>query len=247
MTRIAPFLAVQSPCSLPALLKSTLVGLGMMMGFGQFASAADTAANQQPTIRAMLGAEAIGRLEPKTTALLVIDFQNEYFTGRMPIPDGMKALENTQRLIKFADKQHIQVIHVQHIAPDGAAVFATNGKTVDFHPLMKPRPQDKLVQKTSVSVFASTDLDAQLKQAGVKTLIITGLMTHACVAGAARDAAPLGYDVVVASDATATRAITRADGRSVSKDELHNSALAEIEDTFGSVLSTSQIIALPVN
>ncbi|WP_256659342.1 cysteine hydrolase family protein [Pseudomonas sp. KBW05] len=219
----------------------------MMMGLGQFAVAAETATNPHPTIRAMSGAEAIGRLDPKTTALLVIDFQNEYFTGRMPIPDGMKALENTQRLIKFADKEHIQVIHVQHIAPDGAAVFATNGKTVDFHPLMKPRPQDKLVQKTSVSVFASTDLDAQLKQAGIKTLIISGLMTHACVAGAARDAAPLGYDVVVASDATATRAITRADGRSVSKDELHNSALAEIEDTFGSVLSTSQIIALPVN
>jgi len=57
----------------------------------------------------------------------------------------------------------------------------------------------------------------------------------------------LGYDVVVASDASATRAITRADGRSVTKDELHNSALAEIEDTFGSVLTTSQIIALPVN
>ncbi|MFL1551024.1 cysteine hydrolase family protein [Pseudomonas sp. D47] len=233
--------------SLPAMLKSTLVGLGMMMGFGHYAVAADTAANQQPTIRAMLGAKPTERLDPKTTALLVIDFQNEYFTGRMPIPDGMKALENTQRLIKFADKEKIQVIHVQHIAPDGAAVFAKNGKTVDFHPLMKPRAQDTLVQKTTVSVFASTDLDAQLKKAGVKTLIISGLMTHACVAGAARDAAPLGYDVVVASDASATRAITRADGHSVTKDELHNSALAEIEDTFGSVLTTSQIIALPLN
>lgn len=240
-------ITAQPTRSLPALLKSTLVGLGMLMGLGQYAVAAETAANKQPTIRAMLGAKPTDRLDPKTTALLVIDFQNEYFTGRMPIPDGMKALENTQRLIRFADKEKIQVIHVQHIAPDDAAVFAKNGKTVDFHPLMKPRPQDILVQKTTVSVFASTDLDAQLKKAGIKTLIISGLMTHACVAGAARDAAPLGYDVVVASDATATRAITRADGRSVNKDELHNSALAEIEDTFGSVLTTAQIIALPLN
>lgn len=240
-------ITAQPTRSLPALFKSTLVGLGMLMGLGQYAIAAETAANKQPTIRAMLGAKPTDRLDPKITALVVIDFQNEYFTGRMPIPDGMKALENTQRLIQFADKEKIQVFHVQHIAPDDAAVFAKNGKTVDFHPLMKPRPQDKRVQKTTVSVFASTDLDAQLKKAGVRTLIITGLMTHACVAGAARDAAPLGYDVVVASDASATRAITRADGRSVTKDELHNSALAEIEDTFGSVLTTSQIIALPVN
>lgn len=240
-------ITAQPTRSLPALLKSTLVGLGMLMGLGHYAVAAEAAANKQPTIRAMLGAKPTDQLDSKTTALLVIDFQNEYFTGRMPIPDGMKALENTQRLIRFADKEKIQVIHVQHIAPDDAAVFAKNGKTVDFHPLMKPRPQDMLVQKTTVSVFASTDLDAQLKKAGIKTLIISGLMTHACVAGAARDAAPLGYDVVVASDATATRAITRADGRSVTRDELHNSALAEIEDTFGSVLTTAQIIALPLN
>jgi hypothetical protein len=33
----------------------------------------------------------------------------------------------------------------------------------------------------------------------------------------------------------------------VSKDALHNAALAEIEDTFGSVLSTAQIVALPVH
>ncbi|WP_438866578.1 cysteine hydrolase family protein [Pseudomonas sp. L1(2025)] len=247
MTNVTLFKSAQSSRSVSSLFKSAAVALGLMMGMGQFAAAADAPVNAHPTIRAMFGAKSTDHLDPKTTALVVIDFQNEYFTGRMPIPDGMKALENTKRLIAFADKEKIQVIHVQHIAPPGSAVFATDGKTVDFHPLMQPRPQDKIVRKTTVSVFASTDLDAQLKKDNVKTLIITGLMTHACVAGAARDAVPLGYDVVVASDATATRAITRANGKSVSKDELHNSALAEIEDTFGSVLTTSQIIALPVN
>ncbi|MBW1250798.1 cysteine hydrolase [Pseudomonas tolaasii] len=247
MTHTSVATNVRSNRSLSSVFKSAVVGLSLMMGVGQVAMAAETSVNKQPTIRAMFGAQPTDQLDAKTTAMLVIDFQNEYFTGRMPIPDGIKALDNTKRLIAFADKEHIPVIHVQHIAPAGSPVFALDGKTVDFHPLMKPRPQDKVIQKTSVSVFASTDLDAQLKKAGVKTLIITGLMTHACVAGAARDAVPLGYNVVVASDATATRAITRANGQSVSKDELHNSALAEIEDTFGSVLTTSQIVALPVH
>jgi nicotinamidase-related amidase len=112
---------------------------------------------------------------------------------------------------------------------------------------MKPRAQDKQVQKSTVSVFASTDLDSQLKKAGIKTVIISGLMTHACVAGAARDAVPLGYGVVVASDASATRTITRANGDSVSADSLHRAALAEIEDTFGDVLTTAQIIDLPLH
>lgn len=95
-------------------------------------------------------------------------------------------------------------------------------------------------------MFASTDLAAQLSKAGINTLIISGLMTHACVAGAARDAAPLGFNVIVASDASATRAITRLNGQSVDKDALHQSALAEVEDTFGDVMTTEQIIKLPV-
>jgi nicotinamidase-related amidase len=71
-------------------------------------------------------------------------------------------------------------------------------------------------------------------------------MTHACVAGAARDAAPLGYNVLVASDASATRAITRVSGEAIDKDALHKAALAEVEDTFGDVMTTAQIIKLPV-
>jgi nicotinamidase-related amidase len=72
-------------------------------------------------------------------------------------------------------------------------------------------------------------------------------MTHACVAGGARDAAPLGYQVVVASDASATRAITRVNGDTVDKDSLHRAALAEIEDTFGDVMTTQQIVRLPLD
>jgi len=211
----------------------------------QLAVATEKTLEAHPTIRAMSGATPIERLDPASTALVVIDFQNEYFSGRMPIDDGMQALKNTQRLIEFADKSKIPVYHVQHVAPAGSAVFALDGEGVKFHPLMQPRLGDVVVQKSNVSAFVGTDLDARLKKANVKTLIISGLMTHACVAGAARDAAPAGYSVVVASDASATRAITRVGGETVSKDELHRAALAEIEDTFGDVLTTDQITALP--
>lgn len=202
-------------------------------------------AESHPTIRAMSGAIPITELAGKS-ALLVIDFQNEYFTGKMPIPDGAAALANTKKLIKFADSHKIPVYHVQHVAPAGSAVFAIDGETVKFHPDMQPRDQDIKLQKTTVSVFGSTDLDSRLKKAGIKNLIISGLMTHACVAGAARDAAPLGYNVVVASDASATRAITRANGDAIDKDSLHKAALAEVEDTFGDVMTTAQILELTV-
>lgn len=203
-------------------------------------------ADAHPTIRAMAGAEPVNQLPAGKTALLVIDFQNEYFTGKMPIPDGVAALANTRELIDFADDHHMPVFHIQHIAPAGSAVFAEGGETVKFHPDMQPRAQDVVLQKTTVSVFGSTDLDKRLKSAGIENLIISGLMTHACVAGAARDAAPLGYNVLVASDASATRAITRVSGEAIDKDALHKAALAEVEDTFGDVMTTAQIIKLPV-
>lgn len=199
-----------------------------------------------PTIRAMIGASAPKSIDPSTTALLVIDFQKEYFDGQMPIPDGAKAMANAKRLIEKADASGMSVYHVQHVTPAGAPIFAEDGKTVAFHPDIAPGPNHKTVQKSTVSVFPSTDIDAQLKADGVKTLIVTGLMTHACVAGVARDAVPLGYDVIVAADACATRDITGSDGKTVPHTELHRSSLVSLADTFADILETDAVLALPV-
>lgn len=226
------------------LLKALITSVGLLGA--TLAVAASPAQNTQPTLRALSGAAPIASLEARATALLVIDFQNEYFTGRLPIPNGRQALDNTRQLIEFADRAGIAVVHIQHVAPKNSPIFAEGSQGVLFHPLMQPRPQDRQVRKNTVSVFASTDLDQQLKAAGIDTLIVSGLMTHACVVGAARDAVPLGYTVVVAEDATATRAITLDRGVSVSAEQLHRSALVEIEDTFGDVLTTAQITDLTV-
>ena len=229
--------------TMPKLLSSLLACLSLA---ATSAIAAEPAVNPNPTIRAMSGAVPIDRLDPASTALLVIDFQQEYFTGRLPIPDGQKALNKARELIAFADKARIPVYQIQHIAPAGSAVFALDGEGVKFHPQMLPRAGDTVLQKTTVSVFGSTELDRLLKEKGIKTVIIAGLMTHACVAGGARDAAPLGYQVVVASDASATRSITRAAGSSIDANSLHRAALASVEDTLGDVMTTAQIVKLPL-
>ena len=70
-------------------------------------------------------------------------------------------------------------------------------------------------------------------------------MTHACVAGAARDAVPLGYTVIVAEDACATRDLDTGNDQTIAHDTLHRAALASIDDTFGDILTTEQILNLP--
>ncbi|AMO96746.1 isochorismatase family protein [Collimonas fungivorans] len=199
-----------------------------------------------PTIRAIAGAAAPARIEAASTALLVIDFQNEYFSGKMPIPDGKRALGNARRLVEFADQAGIPVFHVQHVTPAGTPIFAEGGATVQFHEELQPAAHHSVLQKSSVSVFPTTDIDSRLKAAGIKTLIVSGLMTHACVAGAARDAVPLGYEVLVAEDACATRDLDSADGAILPHAALHRASLATIADTFGEVMTTAQILQLPL-
>lgn len=75
-------------------------------------------------------------------------------------------------------------------------------------------------------------------------LIVAGLMTHACVTGAARDAAPLGYAVIVVGDACAARDLDTADGNVVSYDVRHRATLAARDDTFRDVLTTEQVLKL---
>lgn len=227
-------------------------GLASLIGMAAVAPVA-AAEPAHPTIRQMAGATPIDALQAGKTAVIVIDFQNEYFPGgRMVIPDGASALQNTRRLIKAADAKGIRVIHVQHVLPAGAPLFAEGGKTVQFHPDMQPRAGDSVVQKDSVSVFAGASaavMDRTLEDAGIDTLIVTGLMTHACVSGAARDAAaaPRGYRVIVSSDATATRDLELATGATIDHKTLHAASLATLEDTYGDVMTTEAIIGLVDN
>ncbi|WP_343653426.1 cysteine hydrolase [Stenotrophomonas sp.] len=235
------------------------VGLASLIGIAVTTPVA-AAEPSHPTIRHMAGAASVTALDAAKTAVLVIDFQNEYFDasaapgfsgGRMVIPDGKAALRQAKRVVDFADANGIRVIHVQHVLPAAAPLFAQGSVNAAFHRDLQPRPGDTVVQKDNVSVFAGGSaavLDRALKDAGIDTLIVTGLQTHACVVGAARDAAaaPRGYRVIVASDATASRDLDLAGGQRIGHRALHEASLAQIEDAFGQVLSTDAVLALPV-
>ncbi|MCU1047454.1 cysteine hydrolase [Stenotrophomonas maltophilia] len=237
----------------------TAFGLASLIGMAATAPVA-AAEPAHPTIRHIAGAPRASSLDAAKTAVLVIDFQNEYFDakaapgfagGRMVIPDGQAALRRAKRVVEFADAHGIRVIHVQHVLPAGAPLFAQGSINAAFHRDLQPRQGETVVQKDNVSVFAGASaavLDQVLKNAGIDTLIVTGLQTHACVAGAARDAAaaPRGYRVIVSSDASASRDLDLAGGQRIGHRALHEASLAQIEDAFGDVMTTDAILALPV-
>ena len=99
-----------------------LTAFGLASLIGMAAVAPLTAAGPvHPTLRHMAGAPVAASLDAAKTAVLVIDFQNEYFDGsaapgfaggRMVIPDGLAALRQAKRVVEFADAHGIRVIHV---------------------------------------------------------------------------------------------------------------------------------------
>ena len=222
--------------------------LALAMAISGAAVADDRKTDNAPTIRTMSGATAATQLSAKQTAVIVIDIQNEYFPGgKMPIPDGMKALQNSKRIVEFAHKNGMPVFFVQHLGAADGPLFAKGSRFAEFHKDLQPGKNDRVISKATPSSFVGTDLQQQLDALGIKQLIVTGLMTHMCVSSTARDAVPLGYSVIIPEDATATRDLATWDNKVVDHKILQQSALAAVADVFAEIKTTDAVLALPVH
>jgi ureidoacrylate peracid hydrolase len=72
-----------------------------------------------------------------------------------------------------------------------------------------PAADEIVFRKTSSNVFVSTNIDYVLRNLGVRSLIVAGIMTDQCVESAVRDACDLGYLVTLVTDACTTGSAER--------------------------------------
>ena len=214
----------------------------------------------EPTsLRALYGLKPVAALSARSTALVLVDFQNEFFTGRLPLPEAKSALANAVALTNFARASGIRVVHVSNLVNrPNSPLFAPGSRGVEPVPALAPGTQDWRITKSMAGAFSRTDLDQRLREQGIDTLLIAGLMTHLAVTVTANDASVLGYRVVVAGDATATRTLPAARAKSsvastpranravVDARILQTVALAALADRAADVLPTQEILALPV-
>jgi nicotinamidase-related amidase len=107
----------------------------------------------------------------------------------------------------------------------------------DFHAALEPRPDERVVKKTEVSCFNGNDLADRLHAAGIERVVVCGMQTHMCLEGAARAAYDLGFEVLVADDACATRDLVRGDV-TISAAQVHASTLATLDGAYAQVLKT---------
>ncbi len=149
-------------------------------------------------------------MENKKTAILVVDMLNDFVTGALKCDRGLAIVPQTAKLLREARKHGVTVIfsndaHLKDIDHElklwgPHAIAGTKGAEVI--PELELCDKDYVVPKRRYSGFFHTDLDLLLRELGVDTVIMTGLHTHMCVRHTSADAYCLGYNVVVASDAT---------------------------------------------
>ena len=173
-------------------------------------------------------------------ALIVIDVQNEYITGNMPIeyPPVKTSLPNILLAMDAAREAGVPVVVIQHDAPEGSPIFAKGSQGWQLHAEVAGRARDHLVNKTQASSFTGTDLAAWLATREIDTVTIVGYMTHNCDAATIYGASHMGLTVEFLADATGSLPYENAAGK-VSAEEIHRVYSTVFHSSFAAVAGTA--------
>jgi nicotinamidase-related amidase len=176
-------------------------------------------------------------------ALIVIDVQNEYVTGGLPIrfPDVYFSLANISKAIDAANAVNVPVVVVQNRTAPGSPLFASRSAGCQLNEAVANRDFDHYIEKQMPSAFAGTDLLQWTRDNSIETLTVVGYMTHNCVAATVFEAMHVGLAVEVLSDATGSVPYANRAGR-VSARDLHKTFMAVFQSRFAAVMTTDRWI-----
>jgi nicotinamidase-related amidase len=178
------------------------------------------------------------------TALLVIDIQKDHFPGgKLPLVNALEAAQKAYMILQCFREQGGKHVHIQHISkkPD-AGYFISGDRGTDIHDSAAHFEGEPIVYKHEPNAFLNTNLLELLKSWQIERLVICGMMTHLDVDATARAASELGFQVIIAEDACATRDIQDGD-RIIPADQVQKAFLAALK-SYGKVMKSEEILAL---
>lgn len=184
------------------------------------------------------------RLLLEHPAILIVDMLNDFCKpgGAMVLEGSAVIFDPISQLVEAFRKNRHPVIYVNDCHRPGCydkefekrtphCIDGTWGAGVIDE--LKPQEGDYCVKKRRFSGFFQTDLDLILRELGIQTVVVTGVVTNICVRSTCHDAFFRGYKVVVPKDcvrATAPREQV--------------STLWDIETHFGVVTNGSAVMAV---
>jgi ureidoacrylate peracid hydrolase len=197
-------------------------------------------------------------LDPRTTALIVVDLQNCFMVEEVAsayVPTAVEIVPAVNRLAAAVRETGGKVFWIRNTVNEHTlnswsewfAMMKGNPDQVkrrikhmkmgsrghELHPDLVVKPEDQTVFKQRFSAFiqGSSGLPEMLRTQGFDTVLITGTVTNVCCESSARDAMMLNFKTIMVSDANA--AMTDAE---------HNATLVSIYSTFGDVMDTDYLI-----
>ena len=178
-----------------------------------------------------------------TTALLLVDIQNDYFPGGAMELAGMEAAAvRAAALLRACRRLERPIFHVQHLAQrPGAAFFLPGTSGAEIHPAVKPRPGETVLTKNYPNSFRDTGLTELLRGSGIDELVIAGAMSHMCIDATTRAAADLGFGCLVVHDACAARDLSFG-GAVIPAAQVHGAFMAALSPVYARVLSLEEFL-----
>lgn len=178
------------------------------------------------------------------TALLLIDIQKDYFPGgKHPLVNPLEAAKKAYMLLQCFREHGGHHVHIQHISKKPDATFFISGdRGTDIHDSVAHFEGEPIIHKHEPNSFLNTNLLALLKTWEIERVIIAGMMTHMCVDATARAASDLGFQVIIAEDACATRDLQYGD-TTIPAEHVHKAFLAALK-SYGKVMKSEAVIVL---
>ena len=195
-------------------------------------------------------------LDPRRTALLVVDMQNAFMlpgVAHSLCPRAEKIVPNINRLAQAVRQTGGTVIWIKTTFKDDAlknwstyfemvkpeqgarrvAALTAGNKGHELWAALDVRADDLIVEKNRFSAFiqGSSNLADVLREQGLDTVLVTGTVTNVCCESTARDAMMLNFKTIMVTDGNA--AVT---------DEDHNASLCAFYLTFGDIMSTDTLV-----
>jgi ureidoacrylate peracid hydrolase len=203
--------------------------------------------------------ELFDALEPRRTALLVIDMQNAWLAPGAPFetPPARALIPRINRIAEALRPKQGRVIWIQHTAgrvgeegywplyfenfisqgdrAEAIAALTPGSPMHRLHPDLVVEETDLVLPKYRFSAFLRTshNLETMLAERGIDTLIVTGTATNVCVESTARDAMMLDFRVFMPHDATA--ALHR---------DAHLAGIRNVMQSFADVRPVEALLAL---
>ena len=168
-------------------------------------------------------------IDPKTTALLLIEYQNDFTSeggalhaGVKPVMESTNMLANTAHAATKARAAGVTVMFAPISFAKGygeitsepygilkgvvqANAFIRGTWGAEIIDSLSPGPEDIIIEgKRGLDTFASTNLDFILRSRGIKTLVVAGFLTNCCVESTARTGYEKGFGIIALSDCAAT-------------------------------------------